>query len=95
MKYWEQVWPSAAPQALAIRAAETKRWIEQSGPDYTEMTFRLIDRDKDSVTLDWDDDGPSKYSARLMSYASWQLARQAPLGTMIDLKIRLDDVAHA
>lgn len=85
----------------AASAAQTLRWLEQSGPRYSEMhcTFNGLNLTKDG---DWlavlfvsGADEPEDVRQDQMSFASWGICIAAECGQVITLKIRTDPVALA
>lgn len=76
----------------AAHAANTLRWIENSGPLYIEMdlSFIFIDLAENVVALLCEGD-EVKWPARALSYASWYMCCSAKPGDDLILKIRCDE----
>lgn len=76
-----------------IRAGNTIRWLEQSGPRYVALSFVLVEQlDKESVILR-NLAGAEFYAGPAnMSFASWLLILQAPLGHTVNILLRSDAV---
>ncbi len=74
------------------RVAQTKRFLEISGPDYidTEVTVR---RHGDKSTWIMIGRETMKLNRSKVSYASWFMLRQAAPGDTVSIKIRCDEVA--
>jgi hypothetical protein len=83
-----------------VRAGNTIRWLENSGPRYLETYFTLAGR----FFADDEHDDEAKLidlrghtcmlGPRHMSYASWQIVLDSPVGGGVTLKVRVDPIGR-
>ena len=70
----------------------TQRWIERSGPQYTQMEIKIVLVKKDRIVAKFMGDAFSPIREH-MSLASWLMCREARPGDTLTLLIRCDSLA--
>lgn len=74
------------------QAAQCKRWLENSGPLYTDMDCIFVSASPEMIIVTYEGDDVS-WHRRWISYASWLMCQGLAAGTPICLKVRCDDYA--
>lgn len=76
----------------AAQVGHTRRWIENSGPEYVEMDFEVVSVDTmQNIAAVIAEGDKLTYPARAFSYASWYMLCGSRPGDKLDLKIRCDE----
>ncbi len=86
------------PHMDAIYGADARQlWIERSGPMYAEVEINVLEvfPDCDLAMIEYEDESRDVLGPPDMSYASWQMLRQAKSGEALALKLRIDDAYSA
>lgn len=70
----------------------TQRWIERSGPQYTQMELKIVSLKKDRIVAKFEGDAFNPIREH-MSLASWLMCQEAAPGDTLTLLIRCDNLA--
>lgn len=78
-----------------LRAGNTIRWLEQTGPRYhPEFIVTVVRHLDDAVEVKSPSGTHVEYWEGRVSHASWLLLRQANLGDTVSIKVRCDSVGR-